>query len=159
MFHGPPGTGKTSTINAIANMIYGSSIRTMVMELNASDERGINVVRYIIKEFCQSRNLLNDGVKLVILDECDAMTREAQFSMRRSKPRLLCSHGEVHLLSSLLSDLQPRVPHNPRPPVAMHSLSVPPSLGQGYGGQARRDRRRREVSPLDLRIPLTPAAS
>lgn len=77
MFHGPPGTGKTSTTNAIANMIYGSSMKTMVMELNASDERGIDVVRLIIKEFCQSRNLLNDGVKLVVLDECDAMTRDA----------------------------------------------------------------------------------
>ena len=61
----------------------------MVMELNASDERGIDVVRLIIKEFCQSKNLLNDGVKLVVLDECDAMTREAQFSMRRCKHSLI----------------------------------------------------------------------
>ena len=106
MFHGPPGTGKTSTCNAIANMIYGSTLKGMVLELNASDERGIDVVRNTIKEFCQSLNLVNRGMKLVVLDECDTMTREAQFSLRRSNLYTHpASHGEVYESRPFLSHL------------------------------------------------------
>ena len=58
-------------------MIYGKNQKDMVLELNASDERGISVVRNIIKEFCTSKNLKTKGVKLIILDECDSMTKDA----------------------------------------------------------------------------------
>jgi replication factor C subunit 3/5 len=51
LFHGPPGTGKTSTIITIAKKMYGKSYNTMILELNASDERGIGVVRDKIKSF------------------------------------------------------------------------------------------------------------
>ena len=55
----------------------------MTLELNASDDRGINVVRDQIKSFCSTQQLMTKGVKLVILDECDSMTSAAQFALRR----------------------------------------------------------------------------
>lgn len=83
MFYGPPGTGKTSTMIAIAKKIYGKGYRSMILELNASDERGIGVVREEIKSFCSMQTIHNKGIKIVILDECDAMTGPAQFALRR----------------------------------------------------------------------------
>lgn len=83
IFYGPPGSGKTTTIMACARKIYGSNINSMVLELNGSDDRGINVVREQIKDFAGSKQLFNKGVKLVILDEADSMTYDAQFALRR----------------------------------------------------------------------------
>lgn len=83
LFYGPPGTGKTSTIVACAKQMYGNSYHTMALELNASDERGIDVVRKTIKEFASTQNISFKGVKLVILDEADSMTASAQFALRR----------------------------------------------------------------------------
>jgi len=83
LFHGPPGTGKTSTILACARKMYGDSFKSMVLELNASDDRGIDVVRDQIKEFAGTKKLFSSGVKLVILDEADAMTNDAQSALRR----------------------------------------------------------------------------
>jgi replication factor C subunit 3/5 len=78
-----PGTGKTSTILAVARKVNGPNYKQMVLELNASDDRGIDVVREQIKDFASSRKLFSHGLKLVILDEADAMTRVAQFALRR----------------------------------------------------------------------------
>jgi replication factor C subunit 3/5 len=87
LFHGPPGTGKTSTIIACAKKMFGTSYNAMTLELNASDERGIEVVRNQIKEFAGTRkfNLTSSTktVKLIILDEADAMTNDAQSALRR----------------------------------------------------------------------------
>ena len=90
IFYGPPGTGKTTTILACAKYIYGSSFVNMVLELNGSDDRGINVIREQIKDFSQSEmfkndiyNVNNKNQKLVILDEADSMTYDAQFALRR----------------------------------------------------------------------------
>lgn len=83
LFYGASGTGKTSTILAVAKKLYHDDINFMVLELNASDDRGINIVREEIKEFAESRNMFKNGIKLIILDEADSMTYDAQFALRR----------------------------------------------------------------------------
>ena len=83
LFHGTSGTGKTSTIMALAKELYQNNINLMVMKLDASDDRGINSVRDEIKGFAEKKNMFQKGVKLIILDEADSMTFDAQFSLRR----------------------------------------------------------------------------
>ncbi|KAF8659846.1 hypothetical protein AX16_001731 [Volvariella volvacea WC 439] len=83
LFYGPPGTGKTSTILAVARRIYGANYRKQILELNASDDRGIDVVREQIKQFAETRTLFSKGYKLIILDEADMMTIHAQAALRR----------------------------------------------------------------------------
>ncbi|KAH3883287.1 replication factor C subunit 5-like [Dreissena polymorpha] len=84
LFYGPPGTGKTSTILAVAKQMYTpQEFHSMVLELNASDDRGIGIVRGQILSFASTRTIFKKGFKLVILDEADAMTRDAQNSLRR----------------------------------------------------------------------------
>lgn len=84
LFYGPPGTGKTSTILACAKQLYGErEFNSMVLELNASDDRGIDIVRGPILNFASTRTIFKKGFKLVILDEADAMTQDAQNALRR----------------------------------------------------------------------------
>ena len=83
LFYGPPGTGKTSTIIACARKLYGDNYTSMTLELNGSDDRGINIVRQTIREFANTNKLFRSGIKLVILDEVDSMTYDAQFALRR----------------------------------------------------------------------------
>ncbi|WFD27432.1 Subunit of heteropentameric Replication factor C (RF-C) [Malassezia nana] len=90
LFYGPPGTGKTSTILALARQLYGPELmRSRVLELNASDERGIGVVREKIKNFAMAAVSAPDPryhsppYKIVILDEADSMTQDAQGALRR----------------------------------------------------------------------------
>lgn len=83
LFHGTSGTGKTSTILSIIEELYGNNKTLMVMKLDASDDRGINSVRDEIKGFAEKVLLFNNGIKLIILDEVDSMTFDAQFALRR----------------------------------------------------------------------------
>ena len=80
LFYGPPGTGKTSTILALARQLYGPQYRHFILELNASDERGIDTVRNKIPEFAK---VSSRALRLIILDEADAMTTDAQNALRR----------------------------------------------------------------------------
>ncbi|KAK7693256.1 hypothetical protein QCA50_002823 [Cerrena zonata] len=95
LFYGPPGTGKTSTILALSRQLFGpDNFRARVLELNASDERGISIVREKIKNFARqtprTEAVSSDGVKypcppykIIILDEADSMTQDAQAALRR----------------------------------------------------------------------------
>ena len=84
LFAGPAGVGKTTLSLVIARELFGENYRENFLELNASDERGIDVVRVKVKDFARTRAI--DGVpfKIIYMDECDALTREAQQALRRT---------------------------------------------------------------------------
>jgi replication factor C subunit 3/5 len=101
LFYGPPGTGKTtSIINLIKSYQSSNNSKNLMIHLNASDERGIDIIRNQINSFVNSKSLFSDGMKFVILDEVDYMTKNAQIALKyllqsyRSKVRfcLICNY-------------------------------------------------------------------
>lgn len=86
LFYGPPGTGKTTTIvNLIENYLYENDLKNkgLVMHYNASDDRGIDVIRNNIQIFIKSNGVLSNNIKFVILDEVDYMTKQAQIQLKQ----------------------------------------------------------------------------
>src|SRR3989344_4624570 len=81
---GPPGVGKSTIALVIARELYGENWRENFLELNASDDRGINVVREKVKDFARTKSIGNALFKIILLDESDSLTRDAQQALRRT---------------------------------------------------------------------------
>lgn len=84
LFSGPAGVGKTTLSLVTAKQMFGDSWHENFLELNASDERGIDVIRVKVKEFARTRAIGDVPFKIIYLDECDALTKEAQQALRRT---------------------------------------------------------------------------
>ena len=84
MFAGPAGTGKTTSALALSKELFGESWKNNFHELNASDERGIGIVRGKIKDFARTAPIGKTAFKIIFLDEADSLTADAQSALRRT---------------------------------------------------------------------------
>ena len=84
LLSGPAGVGKSSLALVAAKQLFGDSWRQNFLELNASDDRGIDVVRNTIKDFARTKSIGNSPFKIILLDESDSLTRDAQQALRRT---------------------------------------------------------------------------
>ena len=84
LFAGPAGTGKTTAALCIARELFGENWRQNLLELNASDERGIDTIRTKVKDYARTRPIGDVPFKIILLDESDALTSEAQHALRRT---------------------------------------------------------------------------
>ncbi len=97
LFAGPAGTGKTTSAIALSKEMYGEGWKSNFFELNASDERGINVIRNKIKEYAKTTTVSDIGFKIIFMDEADSLTPEAQAALRRTMEKY--SHNCRFILS------------------------------------------------------------
>jgi len=122
IFAGPPGTGKTTAALCLARDLYGDVYREHLMELNASDERGIDVVRETVKTFARMKSIGEIPFKILILDEADNMTSDAQQALRRTMERftetcrfIMCANYSGKIIEPIQSRCAPfRFTHLPR---------------------------------------------
>jgi replication factor C small subunit len=127
LFAGPAGTGKTSLSLVIARKLFGESWKNNFLELNASDERGIDVIRIKVKDFARTRAIGDVPFKIIYLDECDALTKEAQQALRRTMENytqtcrfiLSCNYS-----SKIIEPIQSRCAVFRFKPIDAHDLDV-----------------------------------
>jgi replication factor C small subunit len=114
IFAGPPGTGKTTAALCLTRGLYGDVYREHIMELNASDERGIDVVRETVKTFARMKSIGEIPFKVMILDEADNMTSDAQQALRRTMERytetcrfIMCANYSGKIIEPIQSRCAP----------------------------------------------------
>ncbi len=110
LFSGPPGTGKTTASICLARDLFGDNYREAYMELNASDTRGIDVIRTTVKEFARIAPIRELPFKILVLDEADNLTSDAQHAMRRTMERftetcrfILCCNYSSRIIEPIQS--------------------------------------------------------
>jgi replication factor C small subunit len=111
IFAGSAGIGKTTSAIAMAKELYGESINQAFLELNASDTRGIEIIRGRVKEFAKTLSLSTGLVKIIFLDEADALTPEAQHALRRTMEKYSASTRFVlsaNYASKIIEPIQSR---------------------------------------------------
>jgi len=118
MFAGPAGSGKTTCAIALARELYGEFWRDNLIELNASDERGIDVVRGKVKDFARAASIGMTDFKIIFLDEADSLTSDAQAALRRTIT--VYPDVQVHPFVQLL------VQDNRADTVTLRGVQVPP---------------------------------
>lgn len=132
IFAGPPGTGKTTAALCLARDLYGEAYREHTMELNASDERGIDVVRETVKTFARVKSIGEVHFKIMILDEADNMTSDAQQALRRTMERytetcrfVMCANYSGKIIEPIQSRCAPfRFAYLPREAHDMQLMEI-----------------------------------
>ena len=127
LLYGPAGTGKTSTALVISKYIFSDASNSNILELNASDDRNISTVRNEIKSFASSNAIFSNGIKVIILDEADAMTSQAQMALRRIieiystniRFIIICNN-----IDNILQAIQSRCSKFRFPPVDFNSFKI-----------------------------------
>ena len=111
LLYGPPGTGKTTTIINLINKIHKNSVnsdfinKSLVLHLNASDERGIDMIRNQIQKFITSRPLFKNNLKFIVLDEVDYMTKSAQNALKYLLQRYNTENLIFYLMCNYISKI------------------------------------------------------
>ncbi len=111
IFAGTAGVGKTTSAIAMARELYGENYNENLLELNASDTRGIDVIRGKVKEFARTKSLSGTTLKIIFLDEADALTTEAQHALRRTMEKYAATTRFIlsaNYASKILEPIQSR---------------------------------------------------